>query len=100
MTVSINGAEVATAIEVASWAGSLVAMLVIGLLIYLMVRPSRRRQMRTREAEPTETEEMLRLMARMERRLEVLERLVAGQAQERDRVVEAGVERPETRRTK
>ena len=100
MTVSINGAEVATAIEVASWVGSLVAMLVIGLLIYLMVRPSRRRQVRTREAEPTETEEMLRLMARMERRLEVLERLVAGQAQERDRVVEAGVERPETRRTK
>ena len=101
MTVSIDAAEVATAIEVASWVGSIVAMLVIGLLVYLMVRPSRRRrERRVPQPDALDVEEMLRLMARMEQRLEVLERLVAAEAKDKDRVLESGAERPGMRRTK
>lgn len=100
MTISVDAAEVATAIEVASWVGSLVAMLVIALLVYLMVRPSRRRrERRPPEIDAIPAEQMLRLMERMEQRLDVLERVVAQDAREQDRFLEAG-ETPEQRRTK
>ena len=84
MTIQLNGAEIGEALEIASIVGSIVAMLVVGLLVYLMVRPPRHvRQARrqARHAEPAELDdvsaaELLRLMERMESRLEVLERAV------------------------
>jgi flagellar biosynthesis/type III secretory pathway M-ring protein FliF/YscJ len=99
MTVSVNPAEVAHAIEVASWVGTMVAMLVIGLLVYLMVRPSRRRRERRAAEDAVLAEEMLRLMERMEQRLTVLERVVTHDASQQDRILEAGEAR-QYRRTK
>ncbi len=100
MTIRMDAAEVMTAIEVASWVGTLVAMLVIGLLVYLMVRPSRRRrERRAAEIDAVQAEEMLRLMERMEQRLTVLERVVTHDAQQQDRILEAGEAR-QYRRTK
>ena len=100
MTISVDAHEVATAIEVASWVGSLVAMLVIVLLVYLMVRPSRRRrERRAAEIDAVQAEEMLRLMERMEQRLDVLERVVTHDATQQDRIMEAGEAR-QHRRTK
>ena len=102
MTIRVDAAELATAVEVASWVGSLVAMLVAVLIIYLMVRPSRRRRReagRAPEDEAIEMEEMLRLMERMEQRLEVLERVVAHGANDEDRILDAG-EGPQIRRVK
>ena len=99
MTIRMDAAEVMTAIEVASWVGSIVAMLVAGLIVYLMVRPKRRR----REAPPAEEfdrAEMLRLMARMEQRLEVMERAVAARAPDEERILLAGAQGPEMRRRK
>ena len=98
MTVSVNPAEVAHAIEVASWVGTMVAMLVIGLLVYLMVRPSRRRrERRAAETDAVQAEEMLRLMERMEQRLTVLERVVTHDATHQDRLLEAGDARQDRR---
>jgi hypothetical protein len=101
MTLQVDGTDVMAAIEVAIWVGSIVAMLVIGFIVYLMVRPARRRA----EAPPPEDEaldarELLRLMDRMERRLEMLERAVGAEARDGDRILEAGDGAPETRRTK
>jgi len=101
MTLQVNGTDVMAAIEVAAWIGSLVSMLVIGFIVYLMVRPARRRA----EAAPPEDEafdarEMLRLMDRMERRLETLERAVGPEPRIEDRILEAGESPAETRRTK
>ena len=99
MTISMDAAEVMTAIEVASWVGSILAMLVIGLIVYLMVRPSRRsRERRRTAAGAPEAEEMLRLIARMEHRIEVLERVIAQDARNTKHLLEAG-EPAETRRT-
>ena len=100
MTVSVDPAEMAHAIEVAAWVGTMVAMLVIGLLVYLMVRPSRRRrERRAAEIDAVQAEEMLRLMERMEQRLAVLERVVTQDARQQDRILEAGEAR-QYRRTK
>ena len=99
MTVQVDAAEIGTAIEVAAWVGSMLALLVIGLIVYLMVRPSRRREAPPPEADPVALEQMLRLMERMEQRLEVLERVMDQDANTRDRILQAG-ERPELRRMK
>ena len=100
MTVSVDAAEMAHAIEVASWVGTMAAMLVIFLLVYLMVRPSRRRrERRAAEIDAVQAEEMLRLMERMEQRLTVLERVVTHDAKDQDRILEAGEAR-QYRRTK
>ena len=99
MTVQVDAAEIVTAIEVAAWVGSMLALLVIGLIVYLMVRPSRRREATPPEADPVALEQMLRLMERMEQRLEVLERVMDQDANTRDRNLQAG-ERPELRRMK
>jgi heme/copper-type cytochrome/quinol oxidase subunit 2 len=99
MTVSVNGAELVTAIEVASWVATIVAMLVAGWIVYLMVRPKRRR----RDAAPAEEldrAEMLRLMARMEQRLEVMERAVAARTPDEERILLTGAQGPEMRRRK
>ena len=100
MTIRMDAEEVMTAIEVASWVGSMVAMLVIVLLVYLMVRPSRRRrERRPPEIDTIQAEEMLRLMERMEQRLDVLERVVSQDARDQDRISQVG-KAPEYRRTK
>jgi hypothetical protein len=88
MTLSINGTEFGQIVEVAALVGSIVAMLVAGLIVYLMVRPPRHvRQARKAErrgeakieADPVEAEQLWRLVDRMELRLEVLERALADQ---------------------
>ena len=87
MTLSIDGTDIGEIIEIASIVGSIVTMLIVGLLVYLMVRPPRHvRQRRKAEAraiepDPIEAEELWRLVDRMETRLEVLERALADQVE-------------------
>ncbi len=101
MTLRIDGVDIVSAIEVAAIVGSIVAMLVIGLIVYLMVRPARNRREPARpEPDRVEAEEMLRLMEVMERRLELLERAVADQSRGEQELLAAGEGSPETRRIK
>jgi len=101
MTLSVDGVDVMQAIEVAAVVGSIVAMLVIGLIVYLMVRPTRRQpQVRAPEEDAFDAEELLRLMDRMEQRLEVLERAVGEETRLQDRQLETDEQRPEMRRKK
>ena len=88
MTLSIDGTDIGQIVEVASLVGSIGAMLVVGLIVYLMVRPPRhvreRRKAEKRgdvatEMDPNEAEQLWRLVDRMELRLEVLERALADQ---------------------
>ena len=77
MTIQMDEASVMAAIEVAAIVGSIVSVLVIGLIVYLLVRPSRRqREARRAEPDAIDVEEMIQLIDRMEQRLEVLERAV------------------------
>ena len=100
MTIRMDAAEVMTAIEVASWVGTIVAMLVAGLIVYLMVRPKRRRDARPTEDAGFDAAEMLRLMERMERRLETMERAVAARTPDEERILLTGAQGPEMRRRK
>ncbi len=103
MTISISDGDVAQAIDLALTVGGLIAMLIVGLLVYLMVRPPRRvREERRREAatETIDAEQVLAVLDRMERRLEVLERAVPAEPRDEERFLEAGAEGPETRRSK
>ena len=88
MTVSIDGTQIGEIVEIASLVGGIVTMLIVGLLVYLMVRPPRHVRERRRaekrgeiraEMDPVETEQLWRLVDRMESRLEVLERALADQ---------------------
>lgn len=82
MTLSVNGQDIAQMIEVALTVGSIVGTLVIGFIVYLMVRPSKEERARRKAlppADPRESEEMWRVMDRMEGRLDVLERALADQ---------------------
>ena len=77
MTLEIDGVDVGAALEIAGVVGGIIAMLVIGLLIYLLVRPPRHvRDSRRQPVEMDESEaaQLIDLMERMESRLEVLER--------------------------
>ncbi len=98
MTVSIDGTDIGTILEVASIVGTIVAMLVIGLLVYLMVRPPRHvREARRRERSPHSeiaTEQIVALLDRMEQRLATLERVVADGDEEQPKVLERA-ERPD-----
>lgn len=101
MTLQVEGADIAAIIEVTAWVGSIVSMLVIGLLVYLMVRPPRRRpEAPVPEEEGIDARELIRLMERMERRMEVLERAVRAEARDDSRILKAGEPSPEARRTK
>ena len=100
MTVNVDPAVI-EAIELATWVGTLLAMLVFGLIVYLMVRPKRRRpEPQRQEVEGFDAEETIRLMERMEHRLEILERAVASRAADEEQFLLAGERRPENRRTK
>jgi hypothetical protein len=81
MTIDIDGTNIAQIIEIVGWVGSVIAMLIVGLLVYLMVRPPRhvrkaRLEDTQRSLSSEDAEEMWRLMERMEARLEVLERAI------------------------
>ena len=89
MTLEIDGVNVMAIVEIVAFVASVIAMLVVGLLVYLMVRPPRhvrerrraekRGEVLPREADPAEAEQLGRLVDRMETRLEVLERALADQ---------------------
>lgn len=88
MTLSINGNDISDIVQVAAAVSSIVAMLIAGLIVYLMVRPprhvreKRRAEKRgeiARDMDPAEAEELWRLVDRMATRLEVLERALADQ---------------------
>jgi hypothetical protein len=76
MSISVNGADIGHIVETVATVGSILATLIAALIVYLMVRPSRRARP---EAEPAETEELWRIVDLMDRRLEVLERALADQ---------------------
>jgi flagellar biosynthesis/type III secretory pathway M-ring protein FliF/YscJ len=113
MTIRMDEAEVIAA-AVGTGIFALVAILVAAWLLYLLVRPSRRRKrrelreqrQRAAHREPqdealstAEAAQMLRVMERMEERLAVLERLVTDDSDREERILEAG-ESPELRRIK
>ena len=101
MTLRIDGVDVMNAIEIASVVGSIVLMLAVGFIVYLMVRPPRhRRGKRPAEPDALDVEEMIRLLDRMEQRLDVLERAVGDGTKQEERLLEAGLEGPEGRRIK
>ena len=79
MTVEVESLSTAIAVaETVAWMIGVLVMLLAGLLLYLLVRPSRRaRELPPQEDEAVNVEEMLRLIDRMEDRLEVLERALA-----------------------
>jgi hypothetical protein len=88
MTLSLDGTEIGEIIEVVTTIGSILGMLLIGLLVYLIVRPPRHvreRRSAERRGEPTgeidrdDAEELGLLIDRMAARLEVLERALADQ---------------------
>ncbi|MGZ8347902.1 MAG: hypothetical protein ACXWUP_12400 [Allosphingosinicella sp.] len=100
MTFRIDGTDLSTALEVAAIVGTVIGLLIGGLVLYLLVRPPRRRREEAKPAEfdGREVEEMLRLIDRMEQRLEVLERAVAVEATDERQLLNAGEESPENRR--
>ena len=84
-TVQVDGDDVMMAVHAVRIVGSIVTMLIVGLLIWWAVRPSRRvRDRRERpqselEREAADQEDLWRVVARMEERLEALERAMADQ---------------------
>ena len=83
-TVQVNGDDIVAAIHVARIVGSIVTMLVIGLLLWWAVRPSRRvrdrrEAARDEDVEAAHHEDLWRVVERMEERLEVLERAMIDQ---------------------
>lgn len=76
MTISLNGNDIMEAIEIASIVGSVVAAVLVGLVIYLMVRPKRDRAAPVRRDDAIDAEEVIALIERMESRLAVLERAI------------------------
>jgi hypothetical protein len=99
MTISIDGTEIGEVIQIASIVGSVVTMLVVALVIYLLVRPPRRSRQARREIEPVDAGEVLALIDRMERRLDVLERSLPAEARDENEISGAG-QAPELRRVK
>ena len=102
MTFQINGSDVADIIRVATVVGTIVAMLVGGLVLYLLVRPPRKSRVERRpDAEALDAEEVIQVIDRMEQRLEVLERAMrAVEAPGNRELLNAGEESPENRRIK
>lgn len=74
MTIAMSLGDV---LEIVTIVGGIFAVLVGALVIYLLVRPSRSQRGAEPAGDALDREEMVALMDRMERRLEVMERLVA-----------------------
>lgn len=86
MTFSFSGDDFMQAIEIASIVGTILSAILIGFVIYLMVRPSRRDAAQARrQPEALDAEEVIALIERMESRLAVLERAI-GDDSERERL--------------
>jgi hypothetical protein len=83
VTMQVNGNDIMAVIHVVRIVGSIVSMLVIGLLIWWAVRPSRRVRDRREsiENDTVDNDAMWRIVDRMEERLEVLERAMADQVE-------------------
>jgi len=83
MTLQINGTDFMEVIHVVRVVGTIVTMLVVGLLIWWAVRPSRRSRDRRDaiETDAADNDELWRIVDRMEERLEVLERALADQVE-------------------
>jgi len=83
VTLQVNGNDIMDVIHVVRIVGSIVSMLVIGLLIWWAVRPSRRVRDRRDavENDAADNDAMWRIVDRMEERLEVLERALADQVE-------------------
>lgn len=86
MTFSINGNDISDIIQIASAVGTALSIVIVGLIVYLMVRPSRKDRLRRkaerlgaipRDADPADDEDLWRTVDRMESRIEVLERALA-----------------------
>lgn len=102
MTFQINGSDVADIIEVVTIVGTIIAMLVGGLVFYLLVRPPKKARVERRpDPEALDAEEVIQVLDRMEQRLEVLERaMIAAEAPRQRQLLNAGEESPENRRNK
>jgi hypothetical protein len=83
MTMHVDGNDIMAAVHVARIVGSIVMMLVVGLLIWWAVRPPRRVRDRREaiETDAADSEALWRIVDRMEGRLETLERLLADQVE-------------------
>ncbi len=85
-SVQVDGDDIMAVIHVARIVGSIVTMLVIGLLVWWAVRPSRRARDRDRDEAPAvdveDNEALWRVAERMEERLQVLERALADQVEQ------------------
>jgi hypothetical protein len=101
MTVSIDGTDLSTALQVASVVATIIGLLIGGLVLYLLVRPPRKNRRRARpEAEALDPEQVMQVLDRMEQRLEVLERAIGREPDEQRQLLNAGLESPEDRRVK
>jgi hypothetical protein len=108
MTVSMNADQVIGSIQLAAGIGAFIGVVVLGLLIYLLVRPSRRPPPgRVEDADALDPEEVLDLLERMNQRLGVLERAMVEQDEapkigslREDAILQTGDESPETRRAR
>ena len=84
-TIHVNGDDIMAVVHIVRIVGSIVTMLVVGLLLWWAVRPSRRARDRReefrdeRDAGRAEDEDLWRVVDRMEERLAVLERALADQ---------------------
>ena len=109
MTVSMNADQVVESIQLAAGIGAFLGVVILGLLIWLMARPKKRKgpPAQTDEQDMLDMDEVLNVLERMEQRLRVVERNVIeqdeapriGDRQEQD-LLEAGDERSQVRRDK
>jgi hypothetical protein len=111
MTVSMTANEVAQAVQLAAGIGAFLGVVILGLIIFMMVRPSKRsreaRLEREHDPDALDLDEVMHVLDRMEQRLGTLERVVID-SEERPRVggrgeqelLETGDESPAKRRTK
>jgi hypothetical protein len=81
-SIQVNGDDIMAVIHVARIVGSIVTMLVIGLVLLWAVRSPRRAGRDAVEPEAGDNEAMWRIVDRMEERLEVLERALADQVEQ------------------
>ena len=100
MTLSIDGTDIGTAIQVASIVGTILALLIGALVLYLLVRPPRKSRDRRPDAEALDAEEVMQVLDRMEQRLAVLERALPREERAPRQLMNAGEEGPDNRRTK
>ena len=111
MTVSMTANEVAQAVQLAAGIGAFLGVVILGLIIFMMVRPSRRSREahveRERDPEALDLDEVMHVLDRMEQRLGTLERVVIEHeerpligSRDEQQLLNAGEESPETRRTK